>query len=103
MRRKRRKKEEREEIDMNASIYTVNNEDVKRAVRKKRKKKREGTYVGVPGFESVAHEAFFVKKISRGGKMCHMFGKTSRCGICHTVLSLLLRFMYIEMASCYLR
>ena len=40
MRRKRRKKEERE-IDMNASIYTVNNEDVKRAVRKKKKEKEE--------------------------------------------------------------
>ena len=84
MRRKRRKKEEREEIDMNASIYTVNNEDVKRAVRKKRKKKREGTYVGVPGFESVAHEAFFVKKKTRVPSQLRStkFPEVEKCAIC---------------------
>jgi hypothetical protein len=82
--RRKRKKEERKERDQNASIYSVSSEDLKRAARKKRKKKREGTYVGVPGFECVAHEAFFVEKKSRVPSELRStkFPEVDKCAIC---------------------
>ena len=52
-------------------------------LRERKKKKREGTYVGVPGFESVAHEAF-VKKKSRVPSELRStkFPEVDKCAIC---------------------
>jgi len=83
-RRKKKKKKDRKEREENASIYTVDIDDVKRVMRKKRKKERQGTYVGVPGFEDIAHDVFFVKERGKDASQLRAtkYPEVDKCPIC---------------------